>query len=357
MTEDQEKSRDSQEVEKLNDMNLSQYRQLFEEIKTKIQSARIKAALAVNKELIQLYWEIGSFISKRQQQDGWGSQFVDRIARDLKRTFPDSKGFSKRNLFYMRKFANAYEDPIIVQQVAAQIPWGHTLLLLDRIEDNEERLWYTKKVIENGWSRNVLLHWMDSNLYSRQGKAITNFKNTLPSPQSDLANQTLKDPYNFDFLALREKFDEKELESGLLDHIQSFLLELGQGFAFVGRQYPITVEGETSYIDLLFYHVNLRCFIVVELKARPFSPKDVGQINYYLSAVDDMMRASQDNPSIGLLLCKGKNGLRVEYALRDFNKPIGVAGYETQIIESLPEDLKGSLPTIEELEQELDGDE
>lgn len=264
------------------------------------------------------------------------------------------KGFSPRNIQYMVTFSRKYPDFQITQQLVAQIPWGHNILLLDKVKDLKSRIWYIKKSIENGWSRNVLLHWIDSGLHKREGQAPNNFESTLPPAQSDLARETIKDPYNFDFLTLRDKFDEKELEDGLLDHIQKFLIELGQGFAFLGRQYPITVDGDDYFLDLLFYHTKLRCYIVVELKAKAFDPRDAGQMNFYLSAVDDILRMPHDNKSIGLLLCKDKKGVKVEYALRDIHKPIGIAEYETKIIESLPEDLQKSLPSIEELEEELE---
>lgn len=332
------------------------YKALLKEIKEKVKTSQLKAAISVNQELIQLYWDIGSTVYQRQEEEGWGAKTIDKLAGDLKQSFPGINGFSTRNIQFMVQFAREYPDFSIVKQLVSQIPWGHNIALLQKLDTEEQRSWYAQKVIENGWSRSVLLHWIDSGLHKRQGKALTNFQNTLPATQSDLAHQTLKDPYCFDFLTLREEFDEKELEDGLLDHIQKFLMELGHGFAFLGRQYPLTVDGDTSYIDLLFYHTKLHCYVVVELKAGSFDPRDAGQMNFYLSAVDDMLRSENDNPSIGLLLCKGKKGLRVEYALRDIHKPIGVAEYETKIIESLPEDLKGSLPTIEELEQEFEGE-
>jgi len=254
----------------------------------------------------------------------------------------------------MVHFAKEYPDFAIGQQLVAQIPWGHNILLLQKLASLEERLWYVNKTIEHGWSRSVLLHWLDSDLHKREGRAVTNFQLTLPSPQSDLAHQTLKDPYCFDFLTLRDKHDEQELESGLLDHVQRFLLELGAGFSFVGRQVHLEVGGQDFYIDLLFYHYKLRCFIVVDLKATDFKPEFVGKMNFYLSAVDDKMRHPDDKSSIGLLLCKGKNKFVAEYALRDVNKPIGISQYEAKIIESLPDELKGSLPSIEQIEQELE---
>lgn len=324
------------------------------EIKEKILSSQVKAALAVNRELINLYWEIGSRIHLKQKSEGWGAKTIENLSKDLKTSFPDMEGFSSRNLKYMVHFAREYPDFAIGQQVVAQIPWGHNILLLQKLTSPEERLWYVNKTIENGWSRNALLHWLDSNLYKREGRAVTNFQATLPSPQSDLAHQTLKDPYCFDFLTLKKKFNEKELETGLLEHTQKFLIELGAGFAFVGRQYPLTVSGKEFFLDLLFYHLNLRCFVIVELKAKEFIPKDAGQMNFYLSVVDDLLRKPGDNPSIGLLLCKTKDRIIAEYALRDINKPIGISQYETALLESLPAELKGALPTIEEIERELE---
>ncbi|MES2345853.1 MAG: PDDEXK nuclease domain-containing protein [Chlamydiota bacterium] len=340
-------------LENSNQIIPKEYPTFLFEIKKKILSSQIKAALAVNRELINLYWEIGSKIHLKQKSEGWGAKTIENLSKDLKTSFPDMEGFSPRNLKYMVHFAREYPDFAIGQQVVAQIPWGHNILLLQKLTSPEERLWYVNKTIENGWSRSVLLHWLDSNLYKRKGQAVTNFQTTLPSPQSDLAHQTLKDPYCFDFLALKKKFNEKELESGLLEHTQKFLIELGAGFAFVGRQYPLTVSGKEFFLDLLFYHLNLRCFVIVELKAKEFTPKDAGQMNFYLSVVDDLLRKPGDNPSIGLLLCKTKDRIIAEYALRDINKPIGISQYETALLESLPAELKGALPTIEEIEREL----
>jgi predicted nuclease of restriction endonuclease-like (RecB) superfamily len=341
-------------TEQLHSIISKEYKAFFKEIKERILSSRVKAALAVNRELITLYWEIGSKIHLRQKSEGWGAKTIETLAKDLKSTFPDMKGFSLRNLKYMVCFATEYPDFAIGQQVVAQIPWGHNILLLQKLKSIQERLWYATKTLENGWSRSILLHWLDSNLHKREGRAITNFQNTLPSPQSDLAHQTLKDPYCFDFFALRDKHDEKELESGLLDHVQKFLLELGAGFSLVGRQVQLSIDDQDFYIDLLFYHYKLRCFIVVELKATDFKPEFAGKMNFYLSAVDDLMKHKDDKPSIGLLLCKGKNKVVAEYALRDINKPIGISQYETAILESLPDEFKSSLPSIEEIEQELE---
>ena len=323
-------------------------------IKEKVKASQLNAAVSVNQELIRLYWEIGRSIQLRQEQEGWGLKTIEILSKDLQSYFPNMKGFSYRNLKCMVQFAKEYPDFLIGQQLVAQLPWGHNLLLISKIKDYCIRSWYIKKTIENRWSRSVLLQCIKNQLHKKQGKCITNFIHTLTPMQSDLAQETLKDPYNFDFLTISDNFNERELENELLKHIEKFLIELGQGFAFMGRQYRIVVENDPYYLDLLFYHVRLHCYIVVELKADSFDPRDIGQINFYLSAVDDILRSPQDNPSIGLLLCKDKKGLKVEYALRDIKKPIGVAEYETQIINSLPKKFIGSLPTIEEIEKELE---
>ena len=321
-------------------------------VKEDIHKSQLSAATTVTKELVALYWRIGKRLSEKVQNEGWGGKVFEKISCDIARLFPGLKGFSKRNLQYMRKFHEFYPNGICATAVA-QIPWGHNMLLLNDSLSNSAKLWYANQTLENGWSRNVLSHWIDSDLYARQGEAITNFQETLPAPQSDLAEQVLKDPYNFGFLGLDQKYREEELEKGLTDHIQQFLVELGQGFAFVGRQKTITVGDSEYSIDLLFYHLKLRCYVVIELKAGKFDPRDAGQMSFYLSAVDDLMRHEDDQPTIGMLLCKTKEKMVVEYALRGNQKPIGVASYETQITESLPEEFKGSLPTIEEIEAEF----
>ena len=329
------------------------YGQLLEDLKIRIRQAQTRAVLSVNRELILLYWHIGREILSRQQQAGWGAKIIDRLATDLRRAFPEMKGFSRTNLLYMRAFAEAYPNESIVQQLVGQIPWGHNVILIDRVKDTAEREWYLRATLEYGWSRAVLITQIETGLYRRQGRAITNFERTLPPPQSDLAQQTFKDPYVFDFLTLSKEARERELEQGLIDHVQRFLLELGVGFAFVGRQVHLEVGDQDFYLDLLFYHLRLRCYVVIDLKAVPFQPEFAGKMNFYLSAVDDLLRHPDDRPSIGLLLCKEKNRLVVEYALRDLDKPIGVAAWETRLVESLPEEWKGSLPTVEELEAEL----
>jgi predicted nuclease of restriction endonuclease-like (RecB) superfamily len=327
------------------------YAEFLHTLTERIQSAQVRAALAVNHELVRLYWQIGRDILTRQEQRGWGAKVIDQLAADLRRAFPEMQGFSPRNLKYMRAFAAAWPDEAIVQQLAAQIPWFHNCILLDKLKDPTERAWYVHQTIAQGWSRNVLVHQIESGLYRRQGQALTNFDRTLPAPQSDLAQQLLKDPYNFDFLTLSADARERDLERGLLAHLRDFLLELGVGFAFVGSQYPLAVAGEEYPVDLLFYHLKLRCFVVAELKMGRFEPEYVGKMNFYLSAVDDLLRHPDDGPSIGLILCKTKNEVIAEYALRDTSKPIGVSAY--QLTTSLPAPLQASLPTIEDLEAEL----
>jgi predicted nuclease of restriction endonuclease-like (RecB) superfamily len=330
------------------------YDDFLRELKERIYSSQITAVLSVNRELVLLYWQIGREILTRQQQQGWGAKVIERLAKDLKAAFPDRSGFSARNLKYMRTFAEAYPNEKFVQLVAAQIPWFHNCIILDKIKNNLEREWYVQKTIENGWSRNILNLQIQSNLYNRQGKAITNFNVTLSSPQSDIARETLKDPYIFDFLTLGEKAIEREVEKEIIKHITKFLLELGVGFAFVGQQYPLKVSEEEFYIDLLFYHIKLHCFVVIELKTGKFKPEYTGKINFYLSAVDDLLKSSLDNPSIGLILCASKDNVIAEYALRDVNKPIGIAEWQAELTKSLPKELQAKLPTIEQLEAELE---
>lgn len=324
------------------------YAELLEDLKARIRAAQIRASLAANSELILLYWDVGQRILLRQQKEGWGAKVIDRLARDLRLTFPDMKGFSPRNLKYMRAFADTYQDKQFVQQVVAQIPWGHNVRILDHVKESTQREWYIRQTIQHGWSRDILIHQIESGLYRRQGKAITNFDRTLPAPQSELARQVLKDPYVFDFLSIGEEAKERDLEKALLEQIRAFLLELGVGFAFVGSQYHLEVGGEDFYIDLLFYHLHLRCFVVIELKIGEFQPEYAGKMNFYLSAVDDLLRHKDDHPSIGIILCKAKNKVIAEYALRDTRKPIGISGYK--LTETLPKSLKGELPSIKELE-------
>lgn len=314
-------------------------------------AARHKAALAVNAELVSLYWHIGRDILQRQATQGWGSKVIDRLGRDLREEFPEMKGFSRANLMYMRAFAEAWTDFEIVQQTVGQLPWGHNVLLINRIKEQEARLFYVQKAIAENWSRATLEVHIKNRLHERQGKAVTNFAVLLPAPTSALAQETLKDPYLFDFLSLGEDAQEREIENALMQHITRFLLELGNGFAFVGRQYRLEVNGDEFFIDLLFYHTRLKCYVVVELKATAFKPEHAGQLNFYLAAVDAQIKAPDDHPTIGLLLCKTQNRLVAEYALSGIDKPIGIAEYE--LVRALPEPLVTNLPTVEQLENEL----
>lgn len=308
----------------------------------------------MNGVLVLLYWQIGRDILARQAQQGWGAKVIERLAQDRRAAFPDMKGFSPRNLKYMRAFAEAWPDSEFVQQAAAQLPWGHNLVLLDRLPGPETRRWYAAKAIEHNWSRNVLVMQIESRLLERSSKTITNFEASLPKPQSDLARESIKDPYRFDFLGLTDDAQEREIENALTTHVTEFLLELGAGFAFVGRQVLLDVGGDEFFIDLLFYHLKLRCYVVVELKGGKFKPEHLGQLSFYLTAVDAQIKHPQDGPTIGLMLCKSKNKVVAEYALRDNSKPIGVAEY--QLVESLPTELQTSLPSIEQIERELAGD-
>jgi predicted nuclease of restriction endonuclease-like (RecB) superfamily len=330
------------------------YEDFLKDLKDRIRTAQIKAALSVNRELVLLYWSIGRDILLRQGRHGWGAKVVDRLAVDLRREYPEMAGLSPRNLKYMRALAEAYPDEPFVQQAVAQIPWGHNVRILDYVKSATEREWYIRQTITNGWSRNILVHQIESGLYKRQGKALTNFPTTLPPPQSDLAQQIVKDPYNFDFLALTAQAQEREVERGLIEHIRDFLLELGVGFAFVGSQYPLEVGGQDFRLDLLFYHLRLRAFVVVELKAGEFQPEFSGKMNFYLSAIDDLLRQPDDKPSIGIILCKSKNKVVAEYALRDLRKPVGVSEY--RLTEALPKVFQRSLPTVKQLEAELQQD-
>jgi len=333
------------------------YALILEELKSRIQEERLRVVLSANAAMVLLYWDIGRVILGRQQREGWGAKVIDRLSADLRQAFPDMRGLSPRNLKYMRAFASAWPEHQIVQEVLAQITWYHNIALLEKLDDAQMRLWYARKAIANGWSHSILAMQIENAAYEREGKAITNFPAALPPPDSDMAAQVFKDPYLFDFLGTADPRREKEVEQALMDHIQRFLLELGVGFAFVGRQVHLEIGSQDFYLDLLFYHLKLRCFVVVELKAVAFDPSFVGKLNLYLSAVDDLMRHPDDKPTIGLLLCRSKNRLIVEYALRDFQKPIGVAQWQTKIVKSLPKELRGSLPTIEELEKELGGAE
>jgi predicted nuclease of restriction endonuclease-like (RecB) superfamily len=363
------------------------------ELKHRIHNAQQRATLAVNQELILLYWQIGRDILARQAEQGWGAKVIERLSQDLRAAFPEMKGFSRSNLKYMRVFAETWpefgigqqpagqleggsivqgalgesksgivqqaagqlESGAFVQQLLHKLPWFHLCTLLDKLKTREDRLWYAQKAIEHNWSRNILVMQIETRLMERSGKAVTNFSLTLPKPQSDLARESLKDPYRFDFLGLGEEAQEREIEHALVKHVTDFLLELGAGFAFVGRQVLLDVGGEEFFIDLLFYHLKLRCYVVIELKAGKFKPEHLGQLSFYLTAVDAQIKHPQDGATIGLLLCKTKNKVVAEYALRGKDQPLGVAEY--QLVESLPAELQTSLPSIEQIERELAGDD
>ncbi len=373
------------------------YGRLLADIKGRVRAAQIRAGLAANRELLALYWDVGRMILARQKAQGWGAKVIDRLSRDLQNEFPGQQGFSTRNLKYMRAFAEAWpktvivQQPVaqlagsgkvimrqpgaqtskpkpvivqvplaplapassIVQQPVAQLPWGHHTILLNKLDAPAERLWYAAKAVEQGWSRDVLALQIETRLHTRQGKAVTNFEATLPPPHSDLAQQITKDPYVFDFLNLRDDANERAVEDALLAHVEKFLLELGVGFALVGRQVHMEVGDQDFYLDLLFYHLKLRCFVVVDFKARDFTPEAAGKMNFYLSAVDDRFRQPGDRPSIGLILCRVKNRIIAEYALRDLQKPIGVSGYVTRLVETLPKALQTAVPSVKEIESGL----
>ena len=367
-------------------MEVTNYISFLGDIKLKIREAQVKATLSVNAQMIQMYWDIGKMISQKQAVEGWGSRVISKLSTDLKNEMPEIKGFSERNLENMLRFANDYsimQQPVaqindliskdltvskfekvnktsIPQQLVAEldknqillsIPWGHHILLIQKIKDLEIRFWYINQIIENSWSREVLSSLIKSNLYERNKSLTNNFDSKLPNLQSDLVKQTLKDPYIFDFLTLTEPFVERELEMELIKHIQKFLLELGNGFAFVGRQYHIEVGEKDFYIDLLFYHLKMRCFVVVDLKKGEFKPEYAGKMNFYCSVVDDVLKHNLDQPTIGLILCENKNKIVAEYALKGIEKPIGISEYE--LTRALPDNLKSSLPSIEEIENEL----
>ncbi|WP_005035742.1 PDDEXK nuclease domain-containing protein [Holophaga foetida] len=348
---------------------LSTYKGFLVEIRAEIQKTQLRTASTLHRELILLYWNLGLRLLDIQQSQPWGSGVIPRLARDLKNEMPEVKGFGERNLTNMAAFASEYGAPPIPQQLVAELlttpetpletlvlhlPWGHNLLLMQKVKDREQRRWYVIQTVTQGWSRNVLGLQIASRLHERTGQAITNFPLTLPPVHSDLAQQTLKDPYLFDFLTLDKDFRERELEVGLVRHLERFLLELGLGFAFVGRQVPLAIGNDDFYVDLLFYHLKLRCFVVIELKRGAFKPEYAGKLNFYLNAVDDLMRHPGDAPTIGLILCQDRNAVVAEYALRGVDKAIGVSEY--QLTQALPNDLASSLPTIETLEAELSGE-
>jgi predicted nuclease of restriction endonuclease-like (RecB) superfamily len=357
------------------------YKDWLIELKQKVRTAQLKAAVAVNTELIILYWELGKMITEKQT--AWGSKFLEQLSQDLRTEFPDMQGFSERNLKYCRQFYQFYipsiEQQLVAQlkqanqtndtsqivspenfitvfrqQPVAQIPWGHNILIFSKSKSADEAEFYASQTLQNGWSRNILSQQINANLFQRQGKAIHNFQNTLPEITSDLAHQMIKDPYQFDFLALTDNYKERELENALVNNITNFLLELGSGFAYIGRQVPLMIGDQEYFIDLLFYHLKLRAYVVVELKTTDFIPEYAGKLSFYLSAANDLLKHSTDNPTIGLMICKNKNNIIAEYALKDINQPIGVSEY--QLSKLFPEEFKSSLPTIEEIEKELSSD-
>ncbi len=350
------------------------YGKLLNEIKVRVRSAQIKAALSVNAEMIQMYFDIGEMVYQRQQQHEWGAKIIKKLAIDIKNELPEEKGFSERNLEFMVQFYSEYrqyilnpkqavseietqikntdiQDKSIVKQLVSQIPWGHNILLMQKIKSLKIRLKYMQQIISEGWTRDVLATMVKNDWHLRQGKVISNFKNTLQNPQSGYAQELLKNPYSFDFLTLTEPYNERELETELIRHLEKFLIELGAGFAFVGRQYHIEISNKDFYIDLLFYHLKLRSYIVIELKKGDFKPEYAGKLNFYCSAVDDLLKHPADKPTIGLILCQSKDKIFAEYALKDINKPIGVSEYE--LTKAIPKKLKSSLPSIEEIENEL----
>lgn len=328
------------------------YQDFLVDLKQQIREAQIKAALAVNKELILLYWQIGKSILEKQEDQGWGSKVVTRLSKDLKSAFPDMRGFSRTNLLYMRSFAKAWPEEAIVHQLGGQIPWKHNCVLLDKVKAPEARRWYIQKTIERGWSRSILTMQIETDLYSRQGSALTNFERTLPDYESDLTRQVLKDPYSFEFLNIDDAVAERDLEKALVAHIREFLLELGVGFAFVGSQYRLEVEGDEFFIDLLFYHIKLRRYVVIDLKTTDFKPEYAGKMNFYVSAVNSLLCEELDEPTIGMVLCRSKKKTVVEFALNTVSNPIGVSTYKLR--DDLPPALQGSLPTAEQLEVELE---
>ncbi|MBP2453007.1 PDDEXK nuclease domain-containing protein [Mycolicibacterium lutetiense] len=332
------------------------YPELLDAVAGHVQIGRQRAVAAANKELLTTYWAVGSEILARQEAQGWGARVIDRLSADLRERFPDAKGFSARNLKYMRAFAAAWPDAAIVQARLAQLPWYHHIALLEKLNTSDLRLWYAQAAVDDGWSRSILVHHIETGFHRRAGRAITNFARTLPPADSDLAQQATRDPYLFDFVGIADIRREYDLERVLTDHVEKFLLELGQGFAFVGRQVHLEIGDADFYADLLFYHLRLRCFVVIELKAGDFDPSYLGQLGMYMAAVDDLLRHAEDKPTIGLMLCKSKNNVVAEYALRGYAAPIGVAEWKTAITANLPEELQAGLPTVEELEAELEGD-
>ncbi len=354
----------------MSELTPNNYLNIVASLKEKIRQAKTKASLAVNKELLNVYWEIGNTILEQQKTEGWGTKIIDRLSQDLKNEFPDMQGLSIRNIKYMRAFAEAYPEFSIVQPalaqlqsadnqknsfvqpLVAQLPWSHNIVLLDKVKNVEERAFYAQKTIENNWSKNVLILQIDNKLIERQGKAITNFPQTLPLPQADLAKEMLKNPYMLDFFGVTEEMKERDIENALIAHLKKFILELGRGFAYVGNQFNLNVAGDDFYLDLLFYNTRLHCYVVFELKVGEFKPEFAGKLNFYLNAIDEQIKTEPDKPTIGVLLCKTPNETVIEYALRGIDKPMGIADYELKTV--LPENLKSGLPSIEELEKEIE---
>ncbi|MBS9783660.1 MAG: DUF1016 family protein [Pasteurella sp.] len=341
----------------------NQYKDWLQEVKQNFQQAQVKAHIKVNSTLLEFYWHLGNDILQKQQDFAWGSGFLEQLSKDLCAEFPDMKGFSHRNLKNIRQWVEFWQqlvaklDNAIGKQVVShltQIPWGQNIAIIQKCKNTDEALFYVNNTLENGISRSVLIHQIESNLYQRSGKAITNFDTTLPPIQSDLAKQITKDPYNFDFLTITDSYKEKELEDALCENITKFLLELGNGFAFVGKQYKLNVGGEDFRIDLLFYHLKLRCYVVIELKAVDFKPEFAGKLSFYTTAIDNELKTEQDNATIGILICKSKKDIVVEYALKDINKPLGVSKYD--LIDVLPKDYQSAIPSIEQIEAELNED-
>jgi predicted nuclease of restriction endonuclease-like (RecB) superfamily len=339
------------------------YKKWLNDVKFRIRSVQLKAVISANRELLQFYWELGADIVQKQANAHWGDGFLKQLSTDLMAEFPEMKGFSLSNIKYVKQWHLFYnQHDAISQQPVGQlkkqpvsqllmIPWGHNIAIISKCKDIKEALYYVQQTIQNNWSRSVLVHQIENGLYKRDGKAVTNFALTLPKPQSDLAQQTLKDPYIFDFLTMTKDYNERDLEKGLVDHIAHFLLELGAGFAYIGRQYPLRVGERDFFIDLLFYHTRLHCHVVIELKTVEFEPEHTGKLNFYIKAIDEQLRKEGDAQTIGILLCKCKDKMVAEYALSDIHKPMGVTEY--QLTQALPENLKGSLPSVEEIEREM----
>jgi len=340
-------------------LSISEYKEWLEEVKRKVRHSQLRSVIAANVVLIEFYWDLGRMIVEKQAQSKWGDKIIEQLSSDLKSEFPGMKGLSRSNLSYAKQFYNFYssivQQPVeqseFIQQAVGQIPWGHNVLIITKAKDLEEANFYISQTIENGWSRDSLALQLKSNLFGRVGKSVTNFSHTLPQPLSELAQQTLKDPYVFDFLNFTTEVKERDIERQLMQHLTKFLLELGKGFAFVGQQYHLEIGESDYYLDLLFYHIHLKCYVVIELKNTKFVPEYAGKLNFYLSAVDSILKRDNDNSTIGILLCRDKNNLEAEFSLRDIGKPMGIS--EFQFTEILPDNLKSSLPTVEELEEEL----